>query len=1079
MCESLHESEDGGAAVTRTTARRAMCLLARAVPVFLLLFLALGLQANAQTTSTIEGTVKDSSGAVVPGAEVKATGVSVAAEGKATSDATGFYRIAALPAGTYNLTVTKSGFNVQAFNNLEVTLNRVFTFDINLEVGKVQENVTINAAAPLLEKTTSETGGTINRQQIQELPVNGRNYLDLMELIPGVAVFRQNDPGPLAVAQGASDGATPVLGERGGNTNFLIDGVPNKDNVNGGPASQFNQETIQEFQVLTTGYKAEFGSASSAIVNVITKSGTNQYHGVASLFHRNSAFDASDVSGANVPFLLRWDYSLAVGGPIIKDKVFFFGSSERITESRRLNFVFPPGTPDVIKASEDHFDNPSRDYETRNFIKFDEKLGRHSITEEMNYSNAHLSDFLPLSQSINLPSTRNNLEGRHLLLGFSDTVLLGDLNNPWVLVARGSYRGEPSGVLPAHPDAGPATLFNLFDTYTSGLIFGNLGQIQFGTANTPSFLDQKYVPIDITVDKLFGRHEIKFGWNFLRTHVDGNESTTLFNQLFATLNDYATFGPVYSGMFTLFQEGGSTPQANEIHLRNTHNGVFAQDDWKLRHNLTVNAGLRWDYDSEFPSKTNFSPRIGAAWALNDKTVIRGQFGIYYDQFRLGLARDVPGFGGADLRSIQDLSFPRLFYGNPSAVPQLVGYCLDVTKTDAQIAASGETCHSPYLPPSSPVYGIDHLNGLVAPGHAPIPANTVVTLSNVQQLTGLTPDQFLAKVDTALGNPQGFFYFGPFGALTRPFVPAQPVPITVASGFKTPHTLSFTLGVQRQLTKDLALDVNYYHRDMRDILGVRQTNLDFISRIHGFERTYDPPVTTGPIDGYGPWFAGTFDGFSIAVTKRFSKRFTLSGFYSFSHSIDNNCCGITGLPSDSFVGIVPVVTDPATGKSNANGSFVASNGNFIAQAGTFSNGPNLDKGRSDLSVDHIFQVNGLVELPWGIQFSAIFSADSGFHFSRIAAASQDPDGNETFNGLDYTVARNSFTAPAFINMDMRVAKTFKIGERVKTQLLFEFFNLLNRANPAAVEQYAGLTIPFGSITQALPGREGQIGIRIQF
>src|SRR4249920_2516141 len=203
------------------------------------------------------------------------------------------------------------------------------------------------------------------------MPTNGRNYLDLMQLVPGVVVNRQANVG--------SDNSTPVLGERAGNNNFLIDGQPNKDNVNGGAAAQFNQETISEFQVLTTGYRAEFGQASGAIVNVITKSGGNGYHGVGSLFHRNNAFDGNNsldkTKTPDAPFLHAYDYSLSLGGPVIQDKVFFFGSSERITETRVIDFKFPstgstPGgilVQNLLRAQELPFDTPNRNYETRNF----------------------------------------------------------------------------------------------------------------------------------------------------------------------------------------------------------------------------------------------------------------------------------------------------------------------------------------------------------------------------------------------------------------------------------------------------------------------------------------------------------------------------------------------------------------------------------------------------------------------------------------------------------------------------------------------------------------------------------------
>ena len=253
-----------------------------AVSIILFLFHVFSLNGAAQTTtSTIEGVVTDANGALVAGTTVKASGTTLATERTTTTDTDGFYRITALPAGTYTVTISQTGFAAST-SNIELTLNRVATFNLQLQVGNnVGGIVTVTNELPLLEPNASSTGLTVTPQQIQDLPVNGRDYLDLLQLVPGVAINRQATN---------ADNANPVLGERSGNNNFFIDGQPNKDTVNGGPAAQFNEETIAEFQVLTTSYKAEFGLASGAIVNVITKSGGNGFHGVASLFHRNEVF---------------------------------------------------------------------------------------------------------------------------------------------------------------------------------------------------------------------------------------------------------------------------------------------------------------------------------------------------------------------------------------------------------------------------------------------------------------------------------------------------------------------------------------------------------------------------------------------------------------------------------------------------------------------------------------------------------------------------------------------------------------------------------------------------------------------
>jgi hypothetical protein len=1030
------------------------------------------------TTSTIEGVVTDPNGAVIAGATVKASGTTIGAERTVTTDAEGFYRLAALPAGTYTITISQTGFAAST-SNVELTLNRVATFDVKLQVGSGVAQVDVTNELPLLEPNAASTGQTITPRQILDLPVNGRDYLDLLQLVPGVAVNRQADP--------SGDNATPVLGERGGNNNFFIDGHPNKDTVEGGPAAQFNQETIAEFQVLTTGYKAEFGQASGAIVNVITKSGGNQFHGVASFFHRNEAFDKSnslDTTKTDASYLRRFDYSVALGGPIIKDRVFFFASAERITENRQLNFTYPtinPAVDQVLRNQENLLDTPSPTKETRVFFKLNEQFGRHQLSQEVNYTNGFVRNFLPLSASASLPSARNDFGNRRLLLAFGDTVLLGDQGNPLILTLRGAYRGEPSDIRPAHPEIGGATLFQAYNGTTTPVFPGDLGSVNFGNLRTASNLDQKYTSFTVNANKLiFGDQDLKFGFNFLRTKVDGIEPRQLQSQLFATPADFATFGPVFAGVSLLASTGGLTPAADEIHLRNNHFAVFAQDDWKARTNLTINAGVRWEYDSEFKTKRNFAPRLGFAWAVTPKTIVRSNIGLYYDQFRLGLARNIPGFGGSDQRGQQLLLFPRGLYGSPSFVSSIAllnglpGGCFSNSfvgnLTDAQITAAGTRC---LLAPSLPLIGVDRLNRVVAPGRSPIPANTVITVSNVQALTGLSPQQYADQASVAIGQPAGYFTFGPFGVLNNPIIPPQLRPFAIDDSFETPFTVGFNIGVQREITENMVVEVDYFHRKINNLLGIRSANIPFQFRVTGRAASYVPIPT------FGPFFDGKYDALIVNFNKRFSRRHQIGANYTYAKATDNSL-GILATPSDSFIGFVPEVTEASTGRNNLNGSFVRANGNIVQQAGTFLNGPDRDKGPSDLAVEHIFQVNGLVVLPFDIQVSGIFRAQSGFHYSRTSRTVYDPDGDGGVNGVDLDFGRNAFTAPAFVNLDMRFAKRFDIGERFKVQLLFEFFNLLNRQNPAAVERQDGVTNrPFGSVTQVLPGREGQVGFRIEF
>src|SRR6202790_5048021 len=389
----------------------------------------------AQTTSTVEGTVKDKQGLAVAGVQVQVTSAELAIDRSIASDSEGSYRFAALPPGIYEIRATKTGFETEVFKNLEVTLNRIVSYDITLQVGAVNQTVEVDSATPLLETTASSTGSTITPQQIEDMPINGRNYLDLLQLVPGVALNRQNDP--------SGDNATPILGERGGNALFLIDGLPNRDDFNGGPSAQFNQDSILEFQVVTAGYKAEFGHASGGIVNVVTRGGTNDFHGGVSTFYRSSVFDSNDVPNTSkgAPFLNRWDPTVYVGGPVLRDKVFFFGSAERILESRDLNFVFNPNLPATLVAFETPFNKHSLTYDTRARGRLDENWGSHRITEQVNYTNTHITDFLPLTSApLNLPDTRQNLDSRALVLGLTDLWTLGGGANSWFVNSYVNYR---------------------------------------------------------------------------------------------------------------------------------------------------------------------------------------------------------------------------------------------------------------------------------------------------------------------------------------------------------------------------------------------------------------------------------------------------------------------------------------------------------------------------------------------------------------------------------------------------------------------------------------------------------------
>jgi hypothetical protein len=1003
----------------------------------------------------------------IVGAQVEVQSKDLGTTRTAVTDAHGVYRVSALAAGSYRLTVSSTGFEKQVIPDLMLTLDRTVTLDITMRVGGVSEQVEVSSDTPLIDTTTPATGMTITPEQVHDIPLNGRDYLDLLQMVPGVAVNHQDDPG--------EDTALSILGERGNNTGYLIDGLNNSNQLTGGASAQFNMDTIAEFEVLTSGYKAEFGHASGGIVNVISRSGSNDLHGLASVFLRDNLLDTHDIPHTKTPYLLRWDYDVAGGGAIKKDKVFWFASGEDIHENDALNFTIPTGTPQVLIDSEQAYGGPARDREARAFGKLTELLGRHTLTEEFNFTNAHNGNYLPLAESTSLPSTRQDYGSTALMAGGTDTVLLGDTASPWILALYAQFRSEPSSVGPAHPQAGPYTLFNLFSGYNTGDVFGNLGQVEFGSLTTNGYLKQKYGDTGASTTKTWKRNTFKFGYDYLRTQVDGVEQNVEQNQLFATLSDYATYGPIDSGFFLLYTIGGATPADNDVSLRNNYSGAYVQDDYKLLSNLNLSAGLRWDYDSAFKIKKNFAPRLGFSWSANQKTVVRGSFGVFYDHFRLGLARDIPAFGGANLQAIQPLSYPRLFYGVPTIAPALFGLCLSETETDAQLAASKATC--PYF--AGPIYGVDHLNNVVASGHAPIPANSVVTQTNVQQLSGLDPTTYLNDAAAAIGEPAGYLFWGPYGAISYLVDPAGSYPVTLDPSFATPFTRAYTLGVQRQVGRNFVISLDLYHKAIQNLLGVRQTNLPFAARIdNSFTGTY--------VNGYGPWYSGKYNAAILAFEKGFSQHFTAGGSYSFTSEDDDALCsdldqGPTGIcyPTDSFIGQTTQVTDPVTGQTNANGAFYASNGNYIPKAGIHWNGPKLDEGPSDFALRHTLQLHGMVQVPFKFQLSGIFRAQSGFHYTAQAIAPVDEDGNGNYGPRDLKTGRNQFVSPRYVNQDIRITRNFQVRDKFKIQPIFEFFDLFNNANPAAIQTQQSTGSQFGTISQRLPGRQGEVALRIEF
>ncbi|MFI5174449.1 MAG: TonB-dependent receptor domain-containing protein [Terriglobia bacterium] len=970
-----------------------------------LVSLAIAGVAPAQTTNSIlEGRVIDASGAVVPGVAVEVKGATVTRT--LTTDSEGRYRALGLPAGSYTVTVSKEGFKTKMLQGVSLLLDRTVSLDITMEVSPHSEQVTVTAEVSLVDNTSASIRQVIETNVIESIPLNGRNYLDLIQLLPGVAT---NDNASFGGK--AKDAVGSILGERAGNASYLIDGLENNDDFHGGVLQAFTQDAIQEFEVITAGYKAEFGRGSGGVVNVITKSGSDILHGSGFLFYRNDTFDSSNVPNEDPPQLKRYDFGGTLGGPIRKDKSWYYGSVEKVQERR--GSIFPPDIPPLLSANEDFSRQPETS-DLRAFGKYNQQLNKQNdFRAELSWTRAILKNELASPTALPSASLNNQtstyLGKLSLTTVFSPRMLLDSAFG----IRNQNFKQNVGG------NSGGISLSALFLDDGTSYDFGPpIGSVQT--------LQQRYYTGREVFSYFAGKHSVKAGFEYIRTSVNGNNGPGAIQSVIVTARPlFDLFGPasfqIPQGVAFL------NPGDNLSRLRNNGVSFFGQDDWKIRPDLTLSLGLRWDYDSAFGATRNFAPRIGFSFSPDQKTVIQASFGLFYDRYRIGIAQPIPELGGFNGSTLVEIDYPRLTVDNL--------FSLNPGSLTALSDVAGD-----------PAFLNTHFH--IAPG-------ALVTRSNIQSLTGLTPDQFVAAANTYLasfGVPFLPVNFDPIlGYLSQNITGFFTDQIRVARPFHTPYNDTFTVGVQRQLGGEVVVGVTYLKRSIRNILGVRITNLAEESRVVGH------PVTTdgGPIQrSYGPWYDGKYQALMLVFNKRFGHRFQLMANYTYAQGTDNL------LHSSLGIGIA----------SQGGGSVPTDNLNLEA-----------DRGNSDLLVPHSFVCSGLVNLPLGLRLSGVQRITSGVYFTAFQNP-VDVDGDGIFSLNAPGTTRNQFRGPMTHNLDLRLEKKIKISERFSASVLGEVFNLTNARNPSVIQNFFinGKPGPdFGKTLIPLPGREAQFGVKFEF
>jgi len=575
-------------------ARRAAALLLVSAAA---LFVSTRPGATQTTTATLQGVVRDASGAPLPGVSVTLRDRNTGFVRTATSERSGTYFLTYVPAGTYDVTFDLAGFKTVKVEAVRFEVGQETTLDVALDVAPVAETVTVRGEAPLVEPTKSTVDKVISREQIDDLPINGRQASTLATLAPGV-VPRTGTEEPVTSG-----------GQPRGSGEMLLDGVSTKMMAVNSIRSNPPPDAIQEFQVLTTQYAAEFGNATGIILNTITRSGTNEVHGRAYYFHRDEAWDAKNAFATSKAAFEQKQGGGWIGGPIVRDRTHYFASYEA-TRRDSIATVTSPLAPGDVKQP---FDNNQLLVKLSHQLTANQALtGRVSLDRPTQHNAGVGGIYLPEV------GTENRTEDLAYLGTLASVLSSRALNELRVQVARTNVS---IGV--SNPDA-----YSINRPTSFGGKLPNAPQ---------AFREHRFQLVDNLAYEA-GRHRIKVGADFNRVSLDGyvyqyNPGMYVFTtDAPFDANDPSTYP------LLLFKNVGETDFAY------TANGLalFAQDAWRLPHHVTVNIGLRydrWNMEGLDLQKRNFSPRVGFAWDPTGagRTSIRGGYGVFYGNTNFNLA----------------------------------------------------------------------------------------------------------------------------------------------------------------------------------------------------------------------------------------------------------------------------------------------------------------------------------------------------------------------------------------------------------------------------------------------------------
>ena len=640
----------------------------------------LGAAQQSVTSGTLSGRVQDAQGAVVSGVTVTATHLETNHQLTTTSDAEGRYRFPYLRTGDYDLKFEALGFETMT-KQLTVLVGQTLDLPIKLTVAGLTAQVDIGGTdVPIVETVRTQITETIRPREINELPLNGRNFLDLALLIPGVSPTNTGSNQRFAETSAVPGQGISVAGQRNLYNSFIVDGVSANDDAADLTGTYYSEEVIDQFQIVTSGGIAEFGRTSGGVVNILTKSGTNDWRGGLYGFIRNQRFDARNPIAPTKDLLTQAQYGGTISGPVRRDRTFFFSNFEQTRRNYSTVITIDPATVDSINNRLGAVNYGGQlistgvvpaSFDTTNFFtRIDHNINsRNQLSAR--YSLYH----------INAVNSRNvgGLNAVSRGTGLNDTDQTVQVSNVTTFNARtlneARFQYTNSRLdAPVNDTVGPAIGI-------SGI--ANLGIATF----SPQGRDINLFEAVDNVSTQRGAHMFKAGGNFLYNRVN-----IFFPGALEGVYQFTSMSNFLSGNYLSFQQAFGVPSQFQS---NPNVGVFAQDEWRVRPDLTINAGLR--YDLQFlpdPIQTdtdNVSPRLGIVYAPGDrKTVIRASYGLYYDRLPMratsnALQRDgskyivvqlSPGQPGAPV-------FPNILSVQPATLPTKP----NITRIDPDIESS--------------------------------------------------------------------------------------------------------------------------------------------------------------------------------------------------------------------------------------------------------------------------------------------------------------------------------------------------------------------------------------------------------